>query len=223
MIALCKSSASSAGLDAADRQLRDAQQRFVEIMPGIQRRAERRFRHSRRRSRRSSSGDNRQRLGRIRAPGAARKAELVHPAAIARFAVARAASGRSPGTHVDVNDVLSVWCRQRRGLRVERLDQRDTAGSWKEILVADRRSSPAELAALRIDFAAWLAGLSRRDRRIVETLALGTATQAAAQKFKLTAGASVSCGRSSMRPGSAFRRIRRPPALAIRDQGSKAK
>jgi hypothetical protein len=59
---------------------------------------------------------------------------------------------------------------------------------WQEILIPDQTCTPAELAASRIDFPAWLDTLSRRDRRIALKLATGETTGSTARKFHLSEG-----------------------------------
>jgi hypothetical protein len=53
-------------------------------------------------------------------------------------------------------------------------------------LSATRRSTPADLAALRIDFADWLCGLSLRHRQIALCLAGGERTSALAARYRVT-------------------------------------
>ena len=48
---------------------------------------------------------------------------------------------------------------------------------------------------MRLDFAAWLGSLKRRDRRIAETLALGNRTSEVAKKFKVSEGHVSQIGR----------------------------
>ena len=86
-------------------------------------------------------------------------------------------------------DVLSPYAQRKLGIRGSRLQWPDgEEGTWKEILVEDPSCTPAELAASRIDFDAWLKKLPRRKRRIASTLAIGEATKDAAKKHKLTSG-----------------------------------
>jgi hypothetical protein len=47
---------------------------------------------------------------------------------------------------------------------------------------------PAEVAATRIDFAAWLETLPSRDRKIAESLAIGNRTGEVAREFNLCEG-----------------------------------
>jgi DNA-binding NarL/FixJ family response regulator len=57
--------------------------------------------------------------------------------------------------------------------------------AWNQQLVEDRQAGPAEIAAARIDVAAWLGSLSKRHRRIAKALALGTSTSEVARQFGL--------------------------------------
>jgi hypothetical protein len=84
---------------------------------------------------------------------------------------------------------LSAYTQRKQGFTVSRLDRADeTESVWKEILIEDPSCTPAELAASRIDFDAWLRGLPRRRRRIAAALASGATTGDAARQFKLTSG-----------------------------------
>ena len=126
------------------------------------------------------------------------KQDLAYAAPLARFAVARVRDGRYVATRLNVNDVSSPWCRQRRGVSVENVD--DQADGWRE-LVTDRRAGPAEIAVVRIDFAAWLESLSVPDRRIAEILATGETTKCTAKRCSVSAGASANSGGSCTWPG----------------------
>jgi len=100
---------------------------------------------------------------------------------LARFGVRQYRAGRLTGGSVNGQDVGSVSCRLR-GCRVESLDP------WGEYLSETRHATPAEIAALRIDFRQWFASLSRRDQRVVEALAHGERTGGVAERCHLTAG-----------------------------------
>lgn len=116
------------------------------------------------------------------------KADIAYATPLARFAVRQVRAGRSVGGHLNINDVMSRHAQRHHGIQVERLDRRDPSGAWKEILVEDRRSTPADTAAARIDFADWLSQLCGRDRGIATTLATGEGTRDTARKFGLTSG-----------------------------------
>ena len=66
-----------------------------------------------------------------------------------------------------------------RDFKVVSLDSNDQfipgslVGTWKEWLVADRRVTPADEAAFRLDFAAWLGDLPEKKRQVAESLAEG--------------------------------------------------
>jgi hypothetical protein len=107
---------------------------------------------------------------------------------LARYAVAQYRTGRRVGGQLNVNDVMSRHAQRRHDLVVERLDRRYPSGAWKEILIEDRRSTPAETAIARLDFADWLSRLCRRHRNVATTLATGESGRETARRFGLTAG-----------------------------------
>ena len=108
---------------------------------------------------------------------------------LTRYAVARVWAGRHVGARLNANDVTSIALRRRRWICIERLAEfHEEDASWREILVEDRRASPADVAATRIDFQAWLIGLPGHLRLMAETLATGEATAVAASRFGVTPG-----------------------------------
>jgi hypothetical protein len=50
---------------------------------------------------------------------------------------------------MNINDVLSAHAQHRHGFGVKRLDRRDPAGEWREILVEDLRVSLVKSNCLR--------------------------------------------------------------------------
>ena len=117
------------------------------------------------------------------------KVELAYPGVLARFGVAQTKDGRKVGGRLNVRDVLSVYCQRTKGIRVETLDKFDKEeDAWQEVVVEDQRSGPAEVAATRIDFTAWLQVLPRRLRKIATFLASGETTTAAAERFRISKG-----------------------------------
>lgn len=118
------------------------------------------------------------------------KLDLAYPSVLARFAVAQVRDGRKVGCKLNIRDVLSPYCQQRKNVFVERLDRFDEEeNQWQEAVVEDTRTATVpDIVAFRCDFTNWLASLSRRDRRIAETLALGNRTSDVANRFKLSAG-----------------------------------
>ena len=117
------------------------------------------------------------------------KVELGYATPLAVYACRQVAVGRRLGSPLNTNDVGSTHCRRRKGVYMQRLDRYDTKyGEWREIVVEDKNSTPADVAAMRVDFAAWLETLPRRQRRIAETLAMGETTTRTARKFRVSAG-----------------------------------
>lgn len=116
------------------------------------------------------------------------KVDVAYPSPLARFAAKQYQVGRRVGHSDNVHEITSPAARRRHGLKIHRLDQCDSEGEWKEILVEDGRCTPAELAASRIDFNEWLRRLKRQKRRIAQTLATGETTHVTAKKFRLTPG-----------------------------------
>ena len=112
------------------------------------------------------------------------KTDRIAATPLAKFATRRVRCGRRVGTRKNVNDVSSPLCQLKHRLALRRLDHfhEDTA-EWKEILVEDRHTTPAEIAITRIDFRTWLAQLPSRLRDVAEVLATGETTSAASRLF----------------------------------------
>jgi hypothetical protein len=117
------------------------------------------------------------------------KADLAFATPLSDYAIRQTRTGRQLGAKLNRQDVSSPYAQRFHGLRLERLDQIDgECGDWRETLVEDRRSGPAETAIARLDFAAWWHALPTRLRWIAEALAMGETTANVARQFKLTAG-----------------------------------
>jgi hypothetical protein len=115
--------------------------------------------------------------------------DVVYPTPLAQYAIRQVRSGRKVGGSLNVNDVSSGYAQKSKGFSMESLDQySQRKRQWKEILVEDRRTGPAETAASRIDVGEWLRSLPKRSRVIAETLALGETTKKAARKHGVSAG-----------------------------------
>ena len=117
------------------------------------------------------------------------KTDVAYATPLAAYAITQVCQGRQVGCQLNSYDVLSPYAQRKQGFSVSRLQRPDEKeGTWKEILVEDPTCTPAELAASRIDFAAWLRRLPRQKRRIASTLAGGETTKEAAKRLKLTPG-----------------------------------
>jgi hypothetical protein len=117
------------------------------------------------------------------------KLDLCYPTVMARFAIAQTKAGRMLGRPLNCADISSSYCQARKRIHVERLDTYDANEKcWQEILIPDRTCTPAELAASRIDFPAWLRTLKPRDRRIALKLATGETTGRVGRQHRISAG-----------------------------------
>ena len=100
---------------------------------------------------------------------------------IANNAIRYVRNGRRVGNTTCGRGAMDVFrkAQKARDLKVVSLDSNDQfipgslVGTWKEWLACDHRVGPADEAAFRVDFAAWLTGLPRRKRQIAELLAEG--------------------------------------------------
>ena len=117
------------------------------------------------------------------------RGEVIAATPLARYAIAQTKVGRSLGGELNGDDISSRYAQQKHGIEVRSLEHLDEAdGTWKSILVEDATATPAEIAAIRVDFQVWLDTLPLRLREIAEQLSLGETTQAVAELFRVTAG-----------------------------------
>jgi hypothetical protein len=116
------------------------------------------------------------------------KAELAYASVLARYGVARFCAGRRTGNRLNARDVLSKYAEQRKRIKVSSLDRYDDEEEqWFEAKVQDTRSSPVpDAVSFRLDFAAWLRRLSRRNRRIAKSLMIGNRTRDVSRQFKVS-------------------------------------
>ena len=115
------------------------------------------------------------------------KGDIAYATPLAKFAIWQVTAGRQVGTKPNLRDVLSPQAHAAGEITVERLDEFDhEQGELRAALIEDRRATPADTAAARIDVAAWLRSLSNRSRRIAMTLAMGESTGDVARQFKLS-------------------------------------
>ena len=108
---------------------------------------------------------------------------------LAHYAIRQVRQGRQVGTKLNVRDIGSRYCQQRKRVIVQSISRwNDHEQEWREMVVEDRHATPADLAAFRIDFQNFLRSLSRRNRRLALQLAKGHATGWIARKFQISAG-----------------------------------
>ncbi len=168
--------------------------RFVAMIPGIQKQLRFAFRHSPAAVRQERIDDALAQAFVLFAHLVRRKrVRLAHVTALARYAAHRVRSGRPIGSRSNSRDVMSRVTQRRFGFQVMSADLGCWAGQLgpTEFLGESRQATPAELAAIRVDFASWLGRLSDRQREIALCLAVGEPTGVVAQRF------GVSCGRIS--------------------------
>ncbi len=115
------------------------------------------------------------------------KLDVAYPTPLARYAVKQIRAGRRVGNRNDIRDLLSNRAK-RAGTIVGGLLELDERGRWQELLVEDRKTRPADVATCRVDFQAWLATLTVRNRRIAEALAAGSSTTEVAERFGISPG-----------------------------------
>jgi hypothetical protein len=173
-------------LNCCDRVVAGHEQ-FLVLLPAIRRHARRAFRHLGVEAREESvnAAVAHAWAGFVRLCELGR-AEMVYPSPLATYAIARVREGRSVGNPLNARDITSTRCRRQYGVQIESLDDGDD--EWREIVVEDRRAGPADIAAVRLDFTAWLNSLSHRDRRMAEILATGESTRLAAGRVGVSVG-----------------------------------
>jgi hypothetical protein len=112
-----------------------------------------------------------------------------HPRALARYAIAQVCEGRKGGSKHSCREVLSEYAQKVKGFHVDRLDYPDEEdGTWRQVIVEDRRAGPAEIAATRIDFHEWFHALSKQQKKGATRLASGESTGEVARIMKVSSG-----------------------------------
>ena len=123
------------------------------------------------------------------------KAERAYATVLATFALRRFRGGRPVGGRRRSRDVLSDYAQRRHGIAIVSLSETPRENQWEEFLLEDRTAGPAEIAAVRLDFRAWLERLPPTKRSLATRLAAGAGTAEAAHCL------GVSCARISQLRG----------------------
>ena len=125
------------------------------------------------------------------------------PIVLARFACRAVKSGRRLCRQGRFRDVMNARTQFRHGFRVESLPASTRVGLDElygdvhrqrqldvfEERLADNTVTPVpDQAAFRIDFPAWLATLSARERRLIRAMARNERTQDLSRQFQLSPG-----------------------------------
>jgi hypothetical protein len=110
------------------------------------------------------------------------------PTALASYAARAVRSGSRVAGQERANDVLSPVAQRRHHFFVGRLPDFETLTEHPlcEALLDNTKSPPDETVCFKLDFLAWLAGLSERDRSIVADLMIGERTRDVANKHKVS-------------------------------------
>ena len=179
---------------------------FIKLLPEIQARLQRTFRHLDEEARETSTHDGVVTCMLAYAKLHARhRAHTVTPSNLAWFAAIQVKHGRPAGYRMNGREPLSRYAQLRSGIRLERLHSySSTDDEWVDAMVEDKRSSVPDQAIARIDIHTWLGSLPRRNRQIAKDLAHGCSTREVAQKYGVTAGRVSQVRRELQRSWSAF-------------------
>ena len=159
---------------------------FLEMLPAIRRVAGYAFRHLRRAARDDLMAEVIAiAFAAFRRLVERGKAALAYPTVLAKFAIQQVRGGRRLGSQLNIQDVMSPYAQRRKRFTVQSLECRHASGRWEELVVEDRRSTPAEIAACRLDFQAWLRRLDRRRRAVAKRLAAGESTGEVAHGYRI--------------------------------------
>jgi len=162
---------------------------FVAMLPAIRRQLKMAFRHldPEARAEAVQEGMCNAMLAylRLHERGEVKKA---YPTPLAQYAARQLRDGRKVGGKLNIKDVSSRYCQRLKHVILERLDKWDKEEGWLEIVVEDKHATPADVARVRLDFAAWLKTLPRRDRKVALDLATGNRTGDVARKYELSDG-----------------------------------
>jgi hypothetical protein len=112
------------------------------------------------------------------------------PTALATYAARAVKSGRHLVGQEKSKDVLSPLAHQRHHFMVSRLPDFETLSDnpLSEALADNTKSPPDETVCFKLDFAAWLASLTARNRSIAQDLMVGGRTIDVADKYGVSAG-----------------------------------
>ena len=163
-------------------------ERFLELVPAIERYARLAFRHVQPEEREEAICEvvayaycAFRRLSELG------KLDVAYASPLARFGVARFRAGRRIGSRQNAGDVFSGAAQRRVGFSLVSLHSTCSGSEiWEEALADDTLTPIPDQVAFRLDFPAWLQGLSRRDRKLAKFLALGNTPSEAARQFAVS-------------------------------------
>jgi hypothetical protein len=129
------------------------------------------------------------------------------PTVLASYAARAVRSGSRLTGQERANDVLSLVAQRRRHFFVGKLPDFETLSDHPvcEALLDNTKSPPDEIVCFKLDFLAWLASLTERDRGIVEALMIGERSLDVANKYKISPARISQKRRELCRDWCAFR------------------
>jgi len=118
------------------------------------------------------------------------KSSLAYPSVLVKYGVAQYFAGRRVGSRTNTKDLTSPAAQAKHGFRVESLTPPGDDGdeAWKALVVEDRRTGPAEVAGLRIDFNDFLGQLLAKKRDIAKDMCEGHNTSELAERNGVSSG-----------------------------------
>ena len=179
---------------------------FVAMLPEIQQRLQRAFRHLDPASREESIAEGVVHCllsySRLHDQG---RAEVASSSNLAWYATLAVKRGRPAGNRMNGKEPLSRYAQVGKRIQVEHLP-----GGWIDVLVEDTRASVPDQVAAKLDVGAWFATLSRRMKRIARDLAYGFSTSEVAEKHGVTPGRISQLRRALEESWAAFQREAAP-------------
>ena len=125
-----------------------------------------------------------------------RKLSRAYPTSLAEYAVHRIRAGRTVGAPQNTRDLLNHDPHRQN---IQSLTPGGSSdGTWRELVLENRRTTPADQAAFNLDYQTWLAQWPPRHRDIINTLAAGHRNCDVALRFK-TSRSNISKLRRSYR------------------------
>ena len=143
---------------------------------------------------------------------------VIPPSMLAHFSVLHARAGRHVGGPWESKkDVMSRVAQRRHGFRVFSLPVRDgypfdcmaaaDQPVWRDRLLYDRRTTPADLACFRVDWSRFLAGQTDRTRVLLGMLGSGYRSVEIADHLGVTAPAVCQRRKKAAREWAVFQGV----------------
>jgi hypothetical protein len=160
------------------------QTRFIRLLPEIEKRLKRAFRHLDAERREDAIAEavahsmlSYRRLHQRGVVDAATASTIAH------YSTLQVKQGRTAVGRMNGREPLSRYAQLRHGIQVTELHD-----NWIYELINDRRVSVPDQVAAKIDFGDWFATLSKQLSLIASDLAQGFSTSETASKYGVTAG-----------------------------------